>query len=141
MQRLLPAVLVLIYVYAMRGKVLILVAPQDVDKSETGETKRRMICYNVHQFMRDLWLCMYVCMYVCVCVCVCVCMQCMYVRTYVRECIQKFPDWPPGARTANGTALCLCVQLYRYFVSQSSEFCCHNTLCCFSTSVCCLFRY
>jgi hypothetical protein len=41
------------------------------------------------------------------------------------------------------------VQLYRYFVSQSSEssqFCRHNTLCCFSTSVycchcCCLFRY
>jgi hypothetical protein len=21
-------------------------------------------------------------------------------------CIQKFPDWPPGARTANDTALC-----------------------------------
>jgi hypothetical protein len=21
-------------------------------------------------------------------------------------CIQKFPDWPPGARTANGTDLC-----------------------------------
>jgi hypothetical protein len=21
-------------------------------------------------------------------------------------CIQKFPDWQPGARTANGTALC-----------------------------------
>jgi hypothetical protein len=21
-------------------------------------------------------------------------------------CIQKFPDWPSGARTANGTALC-----------------------------------
>jgi hypothetical protein len=35
------------------------------------------------------------------------------------------------------------VQLYRYFVSQSSEFCLHNPLCCFSTSVycCCLFRY
>jgi hypothetical protein len=34
------------------------------------------------------------------------------------------------------------VQLYRYFVSQSSEFCHHNPLCCFSTSVyCCLFRY
>jgi len=34
------------------------------------------------------------------------------------------------------------VQLYRYFVSQSSEFCCHNPLCCFSTSVYrCLFRY
>jgi len=24
----------------------------------------------------------------------------------LRVCIQKFPDWPPGARTANGTALC-----------------------------------
>jgi hypothetical protein len=24
----------------------------------------------------------------------------------VRECIKKFPDWPPGARTANDTALC-----------------------------------
>jgi hypothetical protein len=24
----------------------------------------------------------------------------------VHGCIQKFPDWPPGARTANGTALC-----------------------------------
>jgi hypothetical protein len=24
----------------------------------------------------------------------------------VRGCIQKFPDWPPGARTANGTTLC-----------------------------------
>jgi hypothetical protein len=24
----------------------------------------------------------------------------------VRGCIQRFPDWPPGARTANGTALC-----------------------------------
>jgi hypothetical protein len=24
----------------------------------------------------------------------------------VGGCIQKFPDWPPGARTANGTALC-----------------------------------
>jgi hypothetical protein len=24
----------------------------------------------------------------------------------IRRCIQKFPDWPPGARTAIGTALC-----------------------------------
>jgi hypothetical protein len=23
----------------------------------------------------------------------------------VRGCIQKFPDWPPGAKTANGTTL------------------------------------
>jgi len=22
-----------------------------------------------------------------------------------KSCVQKFPDWPPGARTANGTAL------------------------------------
>jgi hypothetical protein len=50
---------------------------------------------------------------------------------------------PPGARTANGRALCHKMQLYRYFVSQPSEFCRHNPLCCFSTSVycCCLFRY
>jgi hypothetical protein len=46
-------------------------------------------------------------------------------------CIQK---WSPGVRTANGTAFCHSVQLYRYFVSQSSEFCSHNTLCCFLTS-------
>jgi len=26
--------------------------------------------------------------------------------SYIRRCIQKFPDWPPGERTANGTALC-----------------------------------
>jgi hypothetical protein len=36
------------------------------------------------------------------------------------------------------------VQLYRYFVSHSSEYCRHSPLCCFSTSVyCCkhIFRY
>jgi hypothetical protein len=58
--------------------------------------------------------------------------------------MQNFPDWPPGVRTANGTALCHYVQLYRYIVSQSSEFCLHNPLCYFSTSVyCCkrIFRY
>jgi hypothetical protein len=27
-------------------------------------------------------------------------------QSVVRECIQNFPDWPPGARTVNGTALC-----------------------------------
>jgi hypothetical protein len=31
-----------------------------------------------------------------------------------------FPDWPPGARTANGTALCHYMQLHRYFMSQFS---------------------
>jgi hypothetical protein len=25
---------------------------------------------------------------------------------FILRCIQKFPDWPSGARTANGTALC-----------------------------------
>jgi hypothetical protein len=60
----------------------------------------------------------------------------------VRGCVQKFPDWPPGARPANGTAPCHEVQLHRYSVSQSSEFYRHNPLCCFSTTVyCCLFRY
>jgi hypothetical protein len=24
----------------------------------------------------------------------------------IQGCIQKLPDWPPGARTASGTALC-----------------------------------
>jgi len=36
------------------------------------------------------------------------------------------------------------MQLYRYFVSQSSEFCHHNPLCCFptnSTECKCIFRY
>jgi hypothetical protein len=28
------------------------------------------------------------------------------VNQCIRGCIQKFPDWPPGARTANGTVLC-----------------------------------
>jgi hypothetical protein len=59
----------------------------------------------------------------------------------IRACIQKFPEWPPGARIANGTALCHKAQLYRYFVSQSSEFCRHKPLCCISTSVyyCCFY--
>jgi hypothetical protein len=60
--------------------------------------------------------------------------------TATRECIQRFPDWPPRARTVNGTALCHKMQLCRYFLSQSSEFCCHNPLCCFSTSVYCCKR-
>jgi len=25
---------------------------------------------------------------------------------WIRGCIQKFPDWPPGTRTTNGTAFC-----------------------------------
>jgi hypothetical protein len=69
----------------------------------------------------------------------------LILQTRVSEIMQTFPDWPPGARTANGKALCHYVELYRYFVSQSSEFCSHNPLCCFLTSVyccyCCLFRY
>jgi hypothetical protein len=62
---------------------------------------------------------MYVCMYVCVNLCVCVC---MCVGVCIRGCIRNF------------TSLCHWVQLYRYFVSQSSEFGHHNLLCCFSTS-------
>jgi hypothetical protein len=27
-------------------------------------------------------------------------------RIDIRGCIQKFPDWLPGARTANGIVLC-----------------------------------
>jgi len=65
------------------------------------------------------------------------------VLSCVRGCIQKFPDWPPGAITTNCTALsCPYVQLYPCFVSQSSAFCRHKPMCCLSKSVyCCLFRY
>jgi hypothetical protein len=38
------------------------------------------------------------------------------LEVLVRGYIQKFPDWPPGARTENGIALCHKLQLYRYFV-------------------------
>jgi len=68
----------------------------------------------------------------------------LILSSHLRGCIQKLPDWPPGARTANGKALRHWAQLYRYFVSRSSEFCHHNSLCCFSTSLyCCkrIFRY
>jgi hypothetical protein len=62
-----------------------------------------------------------------------------------RGCIQKFPDWPPGARIANDTSsLPIGAVVSLFCVSQSSEFCRHDPLCCFSTSVyccCCLFRY
>jgi hypothetical protein len=62
-----------------------------------------------------------------------------YRNTCKRVC-PKFPDWPPGARTANGIALCQWVKLYRYFVGQNSGVCRHNPLCCFSTSVYCCKR-
>jgi hypothetical protein len=76
-----------------------------------------------------------------------------FLKTYMRDhiriwitcgiwgCIQKFPNRPPGDRTANGTALCHLVQLYRYSLSQCSESSHHNRLCCLSTSVYCLFHY
>jgi hypothetical protein len=30
----------------------------------------------------------------------------VYIITSEKHILLKFPDWPPGARTANGTALC-----------------------------------
>jgi len=48
----------------------------------------------------------------------------------IQWCIQKFPNWPPGVRTANGTALC------HLLCESCSEFCRHNPLCCFW-----IFRY
>jgi hypothetical protein len=57
------------------------------------------------------------------------------------RCTQKFRTGRLE-REANGTALCHYEQSNRYFVSQYSEFCHHNPLCCFSTSVyCCWCRY
>jgi hypothetical protein len=55
-----------------------------------------------------------------------------HLHVNIQGRIQKFLDWPPRARTANGTALCHWMQLYCYSVNQSSEFCCHNPMCCFS---------
>jgi hypothetical protein len=68
------------------------------------------------------------------------CSHIFLLAIILRGHIQKFTDWPPGAITANDSWHY--VQLYRYFVSQSSEFCCHNSLCSFSISnYCSLFRY
>jgi hypothetical protein len=38
------------------------------------------------------------------CVCMCVYIY-THIHTSIRGYIQKFPDWPPGARTGNDTAL------------------------------------
>jgi hypothetical protein len=64
-----------------------------------------------------------------------------HARTHARTKVFGLAAW---SENADGTALCHYVQLYRYFVSQSSEFCRHNPLCCFSTSVYCrkrIFHY
>jgi hypothetical protein len=58
-------------------------------------------------------------------------------KTAAAFCITREYPKVSGLAATNGTALCHLVQLYRYFVSRSSEFCRHNPLCCFSTSVCC----
>jgi hypothetical protein len=63
------------------------------------------------------------------------------LHSVLQVCIQKFPDWPSGARTVNGTTLCHYVQLYRYFVSQSSEFCRHNPFVLFLNECLLLLRY
>jgi len=56
-----------------------------------------------------------------------------HTHAHTHESVSKrFPDWPPGARTANGTALCQLGAVASSFVSQSSEFCRHSPLCCFS---------
>jgi hypothetical protein len=65
----------------------------------------------------------------------------VYIKTLVVQKNARTKVYPKvsglTARSENCkcTALCHYVQLYRYFVSQSSEFCRHNPLCCLSTSV------
>jgi len=66
-------------------------------------------------------------------------MLCISTAVTLRGCIEKFPDWPPGTRTANGTDLCHYVRLYRYFMIQSNEFYRHNSLYRFWTSVYCCY--
>jgi len=60
----------------------------------------------------------------------------------IRGCTQTFPDWPPGARTANGySSVPLCAVVLLLWVSLVSS--AAIILCvCFSTRVyCCWFRY
>jgi hypothetical protein len=64
----------------------------------------------------------------------------IYVQTYIH--IRVYPEctglvsWSENWKWYISLPL---VQLYRYIVSQSSEFCCHDPLCCFSVSVLLLF--
>jgi len=59
-----------------------------------------------------------------------------YTRVYPK--VSGLTAWSENCKTANGTALCHLLQLYRYFLSQFRDL-----LCCLSTSVyccCCIFR-
>jgi hypothetical protein len=62
----------------------------------------------------------------------------MFLSTKVYPEVSGLATWSENCKWYSGHE----VKLYRYFMCQSSEFCRHNPLCCFSTSVCCcLFRY
>jgi hypothetical protein len=53
--------------------------------------------------------------------------------------VSRLAAWSENCKWYSSLPL---VQLYHYPVSQSSEFCRHNSLYCSSTTVCCcLFRY
>jgi hypothetical protein len=58
-------------------------------------------------------------------------MMTYFMCTKVYPKVSGLAAW---SENANSTVLCHSVQLYRYFVSQSSEVCRHNPLCCFSMS-------
>jgi hypothetical protein len=51
----------------------------------------------------------------------------LHPMTFTRECskVSRPAAWRENQK---GPALCHYVQFYRYFVTQSSEFCCHNPL-------------
>jgi hypothetical protein len=60
-----------------------------------------------------------------------------YTRVYQK--VSGLAAWSENCKWYNSLPLGV---VYRYFVSQTSEFWRHNPLCCFSTSFCCcLFRY
>jgi hypothetical protein len=45
--------------------------------------------------------------------------RCLFSKDLIRGCIQKFPDWLPGAKTANGSEFSwhtLCVASQRVFI-------------------------
>jgi len=78
--------------------------------------------------------------------CMCVCARARVVFSLITLYMRVYPEvsglaaWSKICKWYNYLPL---DQLYRYFMSQSSAFCCHNPSCCFSRSGggCWLFHY
>jgi len=89
--------------------------------SKTVTTPSLSLSRFIYRYILYRYICMCVCFYIYMCVC---------VRVY-----SKFSGLATWSKNCKCYSSLHYVQLYRYFPSQSSEFCRHNPLCCFSTSV------